>query len=271
MPFTDEGLADRLRLAAGDPRRDQVRVTNPMGGDQALLRSLLFPGLLDAARRNLDLGEARVALFETGRVMLPLGRSELPDQPVRDGGSAGGRGRRVLPRQGRRRDAGGGAAHAARRAGGRAAVPASGALGGAWLRRSSSASSHPLVAEEYGIEATVGVFEIDLSELEVTGTPLYRDVVTFPPLRQDIAVVVDADLPAGELIAAVREAGGELLDGAEVFDVYTGAQVGEGRKSLAVHLVFRAADRTLTDAEADAARGRIVAALAERFGAALRG
>jgi phenylalanyl-tRNA synthetase beta chain len=269
VPFTDEALADRLRLAEGDPRRNQIRVTNPMGGDQALLRSLLFPGLLDAARRNLDLGETRVALFETGRVMLPAD-GPIPDQPVRISALLAGEDAGFFHLKGVAETLAGAlrtrldvraAAHPFLHPGRSAALGASGMIG----------ELHPLVAEEYGIEATVSVLEIDLSELAVTGTPLYRDVVSFPPLRQDIAVVVDADLPAGAVIAAVREAGGELLGDARVFDVYTGAQVGQGKKSLAVHLVFRAADRTLTDAEANTARERIVDALAERFGASLRG
>jgi phenylalanyl-tRNA synthetase beta chain len=99
---------------------------------------------------------------------------------------------------------------------------------------------------------------------------LYRDVISFPPLRQDIAVVVAEDVPAGRIVAVVREAAGAELAAVEVFDVYRGPQVGEGRKSLALHLVFQAADRTLTDAEADALRERVVAALSDQVGGELR-
>ena len=69
--FADEALPERLLLPAGDPRADAVRVANPMGADQARLRTLLFPGLLDAAARNLDAGRSRVGLFEVARVVLP--------------------------------------------------------------------------------------------------------------------------------------------------------------------------------------------------------
>jgi phenylalanyl-tRNA synthetase beta chain len=116
------------------------------------------------------------------------------------------------------------------------------------------------------------VFELDVETLAAArgGVVTYRDVTSFPPLRQDIAIAVDEQVAAADVVSAVREAGGPDLARAEVFDVYRGPQVGEGRKSLALHLVFQAADRTLTDAEGDAARERIVASLGERFGAALR-
>jgi phenylalanyl-tRNA synthetase beta chain len=99
---------------------------------------------------------------------------------------------------------------------------------------------------------------------------LYRDVTSFPPLRQDIAVIVDEDVPAGRVVEVVRSSGGAELAGVDVFDVYRGPPVPEGRKSVALHLVFQSSDRTLTDAEGDAARGRIVAALASELGGELR-
>ena len=100
---------------------------------------------------------------------------------------------------------------------------------------------------------------------------LYEDVLTYPANRQDLAVVVDEGVEAGALVATVREAGGPELREARVFDVYHGEQVGEGRKSVALHLVLRAADRTLSDEDAATARARIVELLGERFGAELRG
>jgi phenylalanyl-tRNA synthetase beta chain len=96
-------------------------------------------------------------------------------------------------------------------------------------------------------------------------------VTSYPPLRQDIAVIVEAPVAAGDVVSAARRAGGADLAAVEVFDVYDGPPIPAGRKSLAMHLVFQAADRTLTDAEADAARAAIVEALREEFAAELRG
>jgi phenylalanyl-tRNA synthetase beta chain len=99
---------------------------------------------------------------------------------------------------------------------------------------------------------------------------IYEDVVTFPAVKQDVAFAVSEDVPAGALVAAAREAAGPLLREIRVFDVYRGEQVGEGRKSVAIHLSFQSPERTLTDEDAAELRGKIVAALAERFDAELR-
>ena len=116
-------------------------------------------------------------------------------------------------------------------------------------------------------------FELDLAALlEATpDTVTYEDVITFPGVRQDLAVVVAEEVPAGELVGAAQEAAGEELCGMRVFDVYRGEQVGAGRKSIAFVVVFQSSERTLTDDDAAALRSRIVEALAERFGAELRG
>jgi phenylalanyl-tRNA synthetase beta chain len=123
---------------------------------------------------------------------------------------------------------------------------------------------HPLVARAWDLEGGAA-FELDLDALAAAAadaaTPRYREVTEFPPLRQDLAVVVAEDVPAGTVVDAVVEAAGPLLERVEVFDVYRGPQVGEGRVSLALALVFRAPDRTLTDDEVQERRDAIATAL----------
>ena len=123
------------------------------------------------------------------------------------------------------------------------------------------------------LDGTWGVFELDLDELTapIPERILYDDVITFPPLRQDIAVVVAEEVEAAALIDAALEAGAPELREARVFDVYRGEQAGEGRKSVAIHLSLQVPDRTLSDDDAIVVRERVVAALVERFGAELRG
>ncbi|MGH3109804.1 MAG: hypothetical protein ACRDQT_02655, partial [Gaiellaceae bacterium] len=122
------------------------------------------------------------------------------------------------------------------------------------------------------LEGEWGAFELDLDTLfePVRERIVYEDVITYPALEQDIAVAVDEDVEVGALVDVAREAAGALLREARVFDVYRGEQLGEGRKSVAIHLLFQSPERTLTDAEAAEARDHIVAALGERHGAELR-
>ena len=131
---------------------------------------------------------------------------------------------------------------------------------------------HPLVARAWDIEAAAA-FEVELAALVAAaraGAETYEDVTTFPAVHQDLAVVVPDDVPAAELRRLVLVGGGELLRGADVFDLYEGEQVGEGLKSLALRLEFRAADRTLTDEEVAELRAAIEGSLAE-IGGRLRG
>jgi phenylalanyl-tRNA synthetase beta chain len=130
---------------------------------------------------------------------------------------------------------------------------------------------HPLVCRGWDLDSAAG-FEVDLAPL-VAASPVgeesYEDVISYPAVHQDIAVVVDESAPAAEVRTAVLEGGGELLRSAVVFDLYRGDQLGEGRKSLALRLSFRAADRTLTDEEVAERRAAIASAVA-RIGGSLR-
>ena len=130
---------------------------------------------------------------------------------------------------------------------------------------------HPVVCRQWDLDAAVG-FQIALAELVAAssfGLERYEDVTEYPAVLQDLAVVVDEGVAAAEVREAVAAGGGELLHGATVFDLYRGEQVGEGRKSLALRLEFRAPDRTLTDAEVAERREAIKEALAE-IGGSLR-
>jgi phenylalanyl-tRNA synthetase beta chain len=130
---------------------------------------------------------------------------------------------------------------------------------------------HPLVAGAWDLERTA-VFAVDLGKLAAVAPRAipFRAFPEVPSLRQDLAVVLPEDVAAARVLSAAREAAGEMLDDVSVFDVYAGEQVGEGRRSLALALSFRALDRTLTDEDVAPARERVVAALGE-LGGELRG
>jgi len=249
-------------LVPSDPDPAALRLPNPMSGEHAVLRTTLLHGLVEAARLNLDAGGAGIRLFEIARVYLPSGE-QLPEERWRVAGIAEGgfaEARRAV-------EAIHGAFHlpvAARRGTlahlhpGKSAETDAGWLG----------ELHPTL-----LEGVWGVFELDVARLMIPLPEriLYDDVITYPAVRQDIAVVVDEDVEAGSIVDVAREAGGAELRDAHVFDVYRGDQVGERKKSVAVHLVFQVPDRTLTDEDADVARARVVEALRERLGAELRG
>jgi phenylalanyl-tRNA synthetase beta chain len=130
---------------------------------------------------------------------------------------------------------------------------------------------HPGVIERSGLPRGTCAAELDLDAIPF-GAPLPSPRVSpFPAVFQDLSLVVDDGVPASAVIDAVRDGAGDLLESVTLFDVYTGPQIGEGRKSLTLALRFRATDRTLTEDEASAARDTGVAVAAERFGATLRG
>ncbi|MFD6952269.1 phenylalanine--tRNA ligase subunit beta [Nocardiopsis sp. TSRI0078] len=131
---------------------------------------------------------------------------------------------------------------------------------------------HPRTVKAFGLPERTAAVEVDLDRIERARTPVTApEVSAYPVATQDVALVVDSSVPAGRVSEALAEGAGELLESVRLFDVYTGEQVGEGRKSVAFALRFRAGDRTLTAEEAVAARDAAVAAAAERTGAVLRG
>ena len=131
---------------------------------------------------------------------------------------------------------------------------------------------HPRVCQAHGLPRGTAALEIDLDVLmqHAVDAPRAPSYSHQPLAKEDVALVVDAAVPAAAVEAALRRGAGELLESVRLFDVYTGPQVGEGRKSLAFALRFRAPDRTLTEAETGAARDAAVAAAAEAVGAVQR-
>jgi phenylalanyl-tRNA synthetase beta chain len=249
-------------LVGSDPDPAAIRLPSPMTSDQAILRTTIVPGLVDAARIGFDAGEERVALFEIARVYLPSGE-QLPDERWRVAGVVAGGyevvkgvletlyGALALDLRVRRGE------HALLHPG-KAAVTDAGWLG----------ELHPTL-----LDGRWGAFELDLATLfeTVPDRIVYEDVLTFPATLQDVALVVGEDVEVGALVDAAHEAAGPILRTARVFDVYRSDQLGGDRKSVAIHLAFQSPERTLTEEEATRVRDRIVAALAERFGAELRG
>ena len=289
--FTEPGVADRLRLPGDDPRRRFVPLQNPMSEDHSVLRTTVLGSLLDATRHNVARGNADLKLIEQGAVYVERPGEKLPHEHRSLGAVV--HGRLTAPSwgdEGAPKTAGFFAAKGLLAATldtlrvtwsvraqaqpflhpGRSATVVAGpddeVVG--WV-----GELHPLVARAWELEGVVAAFELDLDAVvaHAVAVPRYRDLTSFPPVRQDLAVIVGEDVAADAVLGAVRGAGGKLLRGVRVFDVYRGAQVGEGRKSLALALTFQAPDRTLSDEDVAPVRDKVVAALASQVGGELRG
>jgi phenylalanyl-tRNA synthetase beta chain len=270
-----------------------LRLANAMSEDLSVMRPLLLPGLLDAARYNAARGRTDIALFESAHVYRPSGPLEggsttSPDGALPSaerhhlGALVTGRGARGWRTQGAPVDffrAKGLVEAVLQAAGvdwwaepgerpflhpGRSATILAGdderKLG--WI-----GELHPLVAREWDLDNAVA-FELDLELLAelAPGPAQFVPVSAFPPVIQDIAVVVPEEVAAGDVEAAIAEGGGELLARVSLFDVYRGEQTGAGNKSLAIRLEFQAPDRTLTDDEVAGVRALIEDRLAELGG-----
>lgn len=306
-PFLPAGVFDAWGLAADDPRRHTTNVLNPLEADRPQLATTLLPGLLEALGRNVSRGTADVALFAIQQVVHPTDETRsveripndrrptdaeiagldasLPQQPqhvaavltgLREPAGPWGQGRAVEAAD----------AFEAVRVIGRAA-------GVEFTLRAAqelpwhpgrcaevlvgdtvvgyAGQLHPAVIERTGLPKGTCAVELDLDAVPILETLPAPKVSPFPAVFQDISVIVDSEVASAAVVAAVRDGAGELLEDVRLFDVYTGPQIGEGRKSLTLALRFRAADRTLTEDEASAARDAAVAVATERVGAVLRG
>jgi phenylalanyl-tRNA synthetase beta chain len=283
-----------LAAALGLGQRPVVTLRNPMSIEQSRLRTTLLGSLLEVAARNRSRDPAPgrpLALFESGAVYLPSGDGRAPAEPRHVAALTCGPVRPMTWREPAplRADffsikgvlAGMLAAvrvdwtvrpfaepprflHPGRSGeivlGEGDEAPAHSA--GGWI-----GELHPAVAARFGIEEPVACFELDLDlTAERTRAADFTDVTSFPEVREDLAVVLADTVPAAEVLAVARDAGGPLLRDVEIFDVYRDPErVGEGRVSLALRLRFRAADRTLTDEDVSGRRRRIVRALGERL------
>ncbi|MHB8793233.1 MAG: phenylalanine--tRNA ligase subunit beta [Thermoleophilia bacterium] len=285
--FIAPDFTDRLRLADDDPRRQVVKLSNPLSIDQSVMRTLMLPSLLMTVASNLSMRNPDVNIFELGRTYHPVKGEKLADERRTVAGCLCGslRGESWM-HAGRETDyfTGKGIVEAVF-----ASIKGSFSVEPCdepFLHPGKSAyvlvdgkragfigEVHPLVLDAFGIDKPVVAFEIleDVLIASSAGIVIFEDLLTFPASFQDIAVVVDEKTAAEEVIKVVREAGSPLLRDARVFDTYTGDQVGEGKKSIALGLEFRSPERTLTDEDVDGARGAILAALGEKLGATLRG
>lgn len=308
-PFVSKAANDTFGVPEEGAARSAVKLANPISEEQGFLRTSILPGLIEAAKRNHSRGFRDLAVFEAGLVFLPAGEvgtasipplgvkpadevldalyDGVPDQPLHIAAVLTGHDSPAAANHTPRPWDWADALDIARLAGdvlgvelvisqgrhqafhpGRAALLSlrSGEVVG------YAGELHPkLLAAQDMPERSVAL-EINADALFEAAADVIvaRHISTFPVATQDVALVVPQDVPAVDVLSALRDGAGELLEDVALFDVYAGKGIEEGKKSLAFSLRFRAADRTLTAEEASAARESAVALAASRFGAVQR-
>ena len=275
--FVSPEIFDRIRLPENSHLRNPMRIQNPLGEDTSVMRTTALPSMLDILSRNMAYRNKNVKLYELAKIYLPVEGQLQPKEPKI----------LVLGTYGANADF----------------FSIKGELEGIFsalrIKKASYTASnenpsyhpgrcarvtvdgidvgyvgqiHPLVAENYDMDSAVYCAEIDLEVLMglQLPEPTYKPLPKYPTVTRDLAIVCDESVTVAQAEAVIEAAAGKLLQSITLFDIYRGANIGEGRKSLAFSLSLRADDRTLTDSDSEQTVSRILSALGEKLGATLR-
>ena len=287
--FTSESMFDKMDLPADSPLRKAIPILNPLTDEAPLVRTSLIASILENTMRNLSRKNEDIKIFDVAPVFYPkaLPLTELPREVLKVAGLMMGRRNDVnwstdnavidfydakgmveelldILRIGRYQVEAGEytAMHPGKTAlfkKGKEVIAAVGEL-------------HPKVAENLGITKKAYIFEMDvLTLMKYTANKTsYTALPKYPAISRDLAMLVDATVNAAEIERVIAQNGGQYFKGVTLFDIYTGKQIAEGKKSMAFTMQFQSNEKTLTDAEADEAFQRILSAVQQEFQAELR-
>ena len=276
--FISPTCYDKIRWPQEDPRRQSFKILNPLGEDTSIMRTTVLPSMLEILTRNYNYRNQSVRLYEVGRIYLPGGADGLAVEDKVLSMGMYGQGVDFYTLKGcveailkelrvervsfRRPDETNPSYHPGRVAQVWAGDRLIGVLG----------QVHPLVAQNYGVDAELYCAELDFNQLYAAQgpDPEYVPLPKFPSVTRDIAVVCDEAVTVGQLEEAIGKGAQGLLKEVRLFDIYRGKGIDEGKKSVAFNLVLRADDRSLTGEEADADVKAILATLEKDCGAVLR-
>ena len=275
--FISPTYYDKIRWAADDPRRESFKILNPLGEDTSIMRTTTLPSMLEILTRNYNFRNKAVKLYEIGRIYGLGGKDGLAIESKYLTFGTYGAGTTFftlkgvveavltdIRAEGVRYEActDNPSYHPGRCAKVYCGDECIGVFG----------QIHPLVAQNYGIDAELYCAELSLDTLmKARGAdPVYTPLPRFPAVSRDIAIVCDKKIPVAHLIDCIMKNGGEYLKGCSLFDIYTGSHIADGMKSVAFSLTMRADDQTLTDEHAEETVNAVLAALESKFGAKMR-
>ena len=276
--FESPKVFDKLLLPEDAPERQAIEISNPLGEDYSIMRTISLNGMLTSLATNFNRRNKDVRLYELGNIYLPktLPLTELPEERMQftlgmygegDFFSMKGVVEEFFEKIGMHKkevydpNAGKPFLHPGRQANILYDGTVVGYLG----------EVHPAVAENYGIGGRAYVAVLDMPEIIVRATfdRKYTGIAKFPAVTRDISMVVPKDILVGQIEEMIEQRGGSILESYHLFDLYEGAQIKEGHKSVAYSIVFRAKDRTLEDADVTKAMKKILNGL-ESMGIELR-
>lgn len=273
--FVSPKVYDSINLPKDDPMRNNIVIKNPLGEDFSVMRTTAIPSLLELLGRNYSRDNKEAGLFEISRVYLP-GKDLLPDE--RDKLIIGMYGKVDFYRlkgiiENLLMELGIEKAEYVRETSSPTFHP--GRTAKLLIRRQEAGifgEIHPEVSEKYGIEDRVYMAELDLKLIyEASKTERkYKALPKFPASIRDIAMLINDEVPVGEIDNVINKAGKSLIEKVELFDVYRGKQIPDGMKSVAYSITYRAENRTLKDEEVNEVHDKVVKAIVEKFGAQLR-
>jgi phenylalanyl-tRNA synthetase beta chain len=275
--FISPSYYDKIRLPEDSPLRKSIRILNPLGEDTSIMRTTAIPSMLEILVRNYNHNNKAVRLFELARIYLPQEGTAMADEKQQVVLGAYGNGMDFFQLKGAveallasfriedvafRANANDATFHPGRCADILLGGKVIGVMG----------ELHPLTAKNYDVDQRLYVAQMDFNSILAAGNGqiVYKPLPKFPAMSRDIAIVCDAKIPVADLRVSIAKASKGLIQEVELFDVYTGAPIPAGKKSVAFSLKLRHVDRTLTDTEADQEIQEVLAQLKADFDADLR-
>ena len=275
--FTSPTVFDQIRLPADSPLRNTLRIQNPLGEDTSIMRTIALPSMLEILSRNNAYHNKAAKLYEVAKVYLPVEGQPLPEEPKMLVFGSYGEKETFFKLKGEIEALFAGlrmkkASYTAEKnnpsyhPGRCASISIDGEVIGVM------GQVHPLVAKNYGIDSEVYCAELNFTKMLCLRLPepTFTALPKYPAVSRDLALICSEDITVAQVEEVISASAGKLLRKIQLFDIYRGVGVPDGKKSMAFSLQLRADDRTLTDSDSEAVVNNVLAAVKEQLNATLR-